>query len=613
LPLFDAPVILFELSHEVEAGRTLAEEDFPPGWAALRECDCRGARKKSGWIARGGPQGAALEWPNHGSSALRMGSRLWRDYRLSAIVQLEPQSVMAELLFRFGDSSSHYSLGLWKEGLVLARRDAGRYVALDLFVQAMEPNKPYRLDVDLAADRILVELDGKTIFDLADDFRQSGGVAVRSDGPASFSDLAVCTTHAEALRLKLTAKEAKKTTRDARPDAPTQLLTATGEVDFGFVVFVDIDGDGSAEILNVHPGKAGTVSAVCAQRLDGKPIWKWGEFHRRPHSNIPCALAVEDLDGDGGLEVVFAGPRELVVLAAADGALKHHRELKDVFPAENLGAPMALAVLRDVSGCKVVLRCGESVAVFAASLDDLFRLKEPASGFAAVVSRAGPSAFIAGRSLVLPGPPGKDPRICPLPGLEPPAQAALIFRPTGQRTDWLVAGSHAGLTLLNLVDPKGASTLPCGHVTALAGGSFRPALGPLQFAAATAQGRLMILDERLNPLYLEEVGRVEALAPLNWTGQAGESVLFATCARPAVVLDGFGRELFFIDRPGKRYHQLVVCDVTGDTRDEIILVAHDRLEVFGHRSETAPARSASRRRLAWPDARPCSILSVTSE
>ena len=613
MPLFDAPVILFELSREVETGRTLTEEDFPPGWAVLGECDCRGGRKKSGWVARGGSKGAALESPAQGSSTLLIGSRLWRDYRLSAVVRLEPQTVMAELLFRFGDSSGHYSLGIWKEGLVLAKRDAGRYAALDVLAQALEPLRPYRIDIDLVADRILVEMDGKTVFDTTDGFRQSGGAGVRSDGPASFSDLVVCAMHTEAQRLKLVSKEAKKTTRDVRAASPAQLMTVSGDVDFGFVAFVDMDADGSVEILNVHPGRAGAAAAAAVQRFDGKVVWQWGELRRRPHANLPPAFAVEDLDGNGRLEVVLAGSRELAVLAAADGALKCRRELKDIFAAEYLGGPLALAVLREGPRPKLILRCGESVAALDASLEVLFRLKEPAGGFAPAVSRGGPAVFVAGRSLVLAGPMGKEPKIWPLRDFEPPAQAALVFRPAAQRCDWLVIGSHGGLTLLNLADPKVFSALPYGHVIALAGGAFRAALGPLQFVAATAQGRLMILDERLNPLYAEEVGRVEALTPLNWTGHAEESILFATHARPAVVLDGFGRDLFFIDRPAKRYHQLAVADVIGDARDEIILVAHDRLEIFGHRGEGGPARPASRRRLIWPQARPCSILSVPGE
>jgi hypothetical protein len=96
-----------------------------------------------------------------------------------------------------------------------------------------------------------------------------------------------------------------------------------------WVVTGDIDNDGQVEIVsarNVNVGDVHYTSAVVAQHLDGRVLWRWGnpDIGRRGlHHDVACQIC--DWNRDGTKEVVVATQGFLVELDGSTG--KERRRL----------------------------------------------------------------------------------------------------------------------------------------------------------------------------------------------------------------------------------------------------------------------------------------------
>ena len=93
-----------------------------------------------------------------------------------------------------------------------------------------------------------------------------------------------------------------------------------------WIVAGDLDGDGEVELVSArnNPDRPSQeVVSVITHKLDGTVLWEWGE----PQAGVArlgydVACQVYDWDGDGDLEVVVVGTRDIVELDGATGAEK---------------------------------------------------------------------------------------------------------------------------------------------------------------------------------------------------------------------------------------------------------------------------------------------------
>lgn len=126
-------------------------------------------------------------------------------------------------------------------------------------------------------------------------------------------------------------------TRGAEPADPTSVavvqpwrrVTLDPEYSGAWIVTGDLDGDGAVEIVsarNVDQNDVHYTSAVVAQRLDGRVLWRWGNpaiGRKKLHHDVACQIY--DWDGDGRNEVVLCTDGFLVELDGATG--KERRRL----------------------------------------------------------------------------------------------------------------------------------------------------------------------------------------------------------------------------------------------------------------------------------------------
>ncbi len=126
--------------------------------------------------------------------------------------------------------------------------------------------------------------------------------------------------------------------------------------DYGgeWVVAGDLDGDGKVELVsarNVNNNDVHYTSAVVAQRLDGRVMWRWGDpkiGRKTLHHDVACQIY--DWDGDGRNEVILCTDGFLVVLDGATGRERRRlplpKEATDCLVFANLsGGPRATDVL----------------------------------------------------------------------------------------------------------------------------------------------------------------------------------------------------------------------------------------------------------------------------
>jgi hypothetical protein len=135
---------------------------------------------------------------------------------------------------------------------------------------------------------------------------------------------------------------------------PWKRITLDPEFSGAWVVAGDLDGDGAVEIVsarNVDQNDVHFTSAVVAQKLDSKVLWRWGNpsiGRKQLHHDVACQT--HDWDGDGRKEVVLCTEGFLVELDGATGKEKRRmpipKDATDCLVFANLtGGPRAADVL----------------------------------------------------------------------------------------------------------------------------------------------------------------------------------------------------------------------------------------------------------------------------
>jgi len=118
---------------------------------------------------------------------------------------------------------------------------------------------------------------------------------------------------------------------EAAPIRPWKIVALDPEYGGQWVVAGDMVGDGAVEIVsaeNFNEKDVHYTSAVAAQTLDGRVLWRWGDHavgRKNWHHDVACQI--HDWDGDGKNEVVLATRGFIVELDGASGKEKRRIEI----------------------------------------------------------------------------------------------------------------------------------------------------------------------------------------------------------------------------------------------------------------------------------------------
>jgi rhamnogalacturonan endolyase len=462
----------------------------------------------------------------------------------------------------------------------------------------------YMLNVANEGTTIKASIDGKLILTADDGELLKGKVGVTANIPARFQSFRVeAADEAEtAISERIKTRESKLASLRMQNPQP-KLWKQFATPGFGAgrnVRFGDLDGDGVPEMLiGQNIARMGDsfiqLSCLTALTLDGRQLWQLG----LPNSGNGLLTAdtpfqIHDIDGDGRNEVVFAKDFQLHVLDGATGRVRQ-------------SAWLPPALLDERKKAYEILN-GDSIAFlnFSGHADRReILIKDRYTNFWVFDSSLKRLWQGAGQTGHFPFPSDTDGD-----GRDELAIGYALWDHKGRRLwsrDQELKDHADGVAIGNFSDDPSAEPrmyawgsdegflmfdikgnilkhVRIGHAQTACVGKFlpdRPGLQLMNINFWKNPGIISLFDADGNLLAQDEpVHSGSPMLPVNWRGDGQEFVLLSGNPHEGGLIDGqFRRVVMF---PDDRHPDLTayVADLTGDPRDEIVLLDQNRVFIY---------------------------------
>ena len=540
------------------------------------------------------------------------GDEEWGDYTVEASVKPLSLGDLAGIAFRYHTSRHYYAFALrgGKEAVLLVRQPVEkvfrqaewRQVASTPFTY--DTKLYYRLSVENSGPSIKASIDGRQVMTATDSEILKGQVGIMANIPARFQAFAVTateqTTAAIATRIRYREAELVQL-RAANPKPRLWRTFATPGFGAGRNArFGDLDGDGEMDMLiaqnipRVRGDAFDHISCLTAIRLDGKILWQLGRpDERNGLLTNDTPFQIHDIDGDGKNEVVMVRDFQLTVLEGATGKIRQRAWMPEA-PTANKERPYETnngdsIAFFDLSGGKSAqdILIKDRYRTFWIFDKDL-QVKWSGEGqtghypFAIDTDRDGKQEFVIGYSLwrngkaiwshdtvlhdhadgISAGSFGADPNAPPR-----------VY----------ICGSDEGFLMFDS-QGKLAKHVRIGHAQTQSVGKYRADIPGQQIYVANfwrSPGIVTLFDADANILGQKELAPGSThLHPVNWRGDGQEFALLSASIHEGGMLDGqMRRVVVFPDdgHPDLAYH---VANLTGDSRDEIVVWDQKRVWIY---------------------------------
>ncbi len=347
----------------------------------------------------------------------------------------------------------------------------------------------------------------------------------------------------------------------------------------------DLTMDGNKEILFARSTKTGrSISCITAMNLEGKTIWQYGDTLasvREFGEEIP--IQVHDLDGDGAREVIFISKNWINILEGNSGKLSRRVKLPRIMETMSLQFGDFLGTGRD--NCVLISDNKSGLVLLNEKLQLLWEVEIDGGSQPLIYDLDGDGSdeVMAGYSVFN-------------------HEGKLLFN-SGE----FVGDQCNGVTLTELVE--GEERTPCllyaagdwgmmyvdyeghvlkqnimGHVKYLSVADFDMETTGLEVVSSNgwgSDGLIHISDASGTPreLFTTSTG-ISRCVPVNWKGDGEEFFVISADSLSGGMFDKYG-ELsvkFPSDgHPATCYH---VADLTGDTRDEVLVWNSETLWIY---------------------------------
>ena len=612
------------------------EDQYLAGW----ECPLASiARKRSSTFRVLDEAGRpVLDHYGYTDRCLVTGDELWGDYAVAARVRQmaafsqpnldDYHSFVGRsgLMLRYRNLRRYYFFCL--EGfdrVVLYRRDHANWHVLDQVDMGIDRARYHHLRAECRGNLITCFLDGTRCVEANDDAYATGRAGIRTCTRSRFYDVEVCARagqRAASVDRRSRAERETAAEREKYPDMVLWRRLDTTPLGGGNCVFGDIRGSGQTELLLLQdPPESGDAPRIRALSLDGEQVWEQDYPHLRTLSHQRTVM--EDIDGDGVQELVSATGDGITIVNGVTGELKAQAPLPECGPflgprgtrlTEKLLHPLVALYacnLRGNAGPQdLILRdglpgaSGWTIWAYDNELNLMWRqhADEPWYGMYMWFWDVDGD----GRDEVLPGYHLYDDDGSLLWRVE----GAGYFELMGEHVDHAafgeldgdedngpevgMAGSSEGFLLVDARTGRIRRQHRVGHAQGIYAGNFRPDLPGLEMWVGDRwdnYGLLTLFSGSGDELHTFEPDNISQGGPaVNWTGDGQELMLMSTSRQSLGMYDAYGRKVVVFpedaptSEPGKPYWPYgggaQPLDLTGDTRDEIVLGYDGTLYIY---------------------------------
>lgn len=540
------------------------------------------------------------------------GDSEWSDYTIE--VKVRPLSVteMAGVVFRYHTNRHYYLFALVggrtarlavRQPLEKAFRVAD-WRELGICELSYDTTRYYTLKVENAGPAIRASVDGKVILEVKDSEILKGKAGVTANVPARFQEFQVSAS--DEARRQITERVSRREQELARlrADNPQpKLWKKFSTPDFGAgrnVRFGDLDGDGRLDMLigqnvpRVRGDGFDHISCLTAVTLDGKILWQLG----RPDSRNGLLTAdtpfqIHDIDGDGRNEIVLVRDFRLQILEGSTGRLLRWAWMPPAptgderpYELENGDSIAFLNLSGDAGRHEILVKNRYSTFwIFNSNLELLWQGRGQTGHY--------PYPFDAdgdGRDEILIGYAMWDHTGRQVWSRDRELKDHADGIVMGNFSDDLKAeprvyasGSDEGFVAF---DRRGEILrhMRIGHAQSPSVAKYRPDLAGLQYMTVNFwrnPGIVTLFDHNGDMLAQDEpIHTGSSLLPVNWRGDGQEFALLSGNVCEGGMIDGHLRRVVMFPDDGHPDLCAYVADVTGDSRDEVILWDQERVWIY---------------------------------